>query len=99
MARFVRFSIRFTGADRITRFFLGVLQKLGSGWEVRPASVNSGPGLITHTDGQLSSVVSLRIEGDRIQAIYSVSNRDKLRSRSLLEARECEFISTPHERR
>src|SRR4051794_11548341 len=66
------------GADRITRFFLGVLQKLGSGWEARPATVNSGPGLITHTDGQLSSVISLAIAGDRIQAIYSVSNPVKL---------------------
>src|SRR4051812_43883260 len=54
------------GAHRITRFFLGVLQKLGNGWVVRPAIVNSGPGLITHTDGQLSSVTSLVIEGDLI---------------------------------
>jgi RNA polymerase sigma-70 factor (ECF subfamily) len=66
------------GADRITRFFLGVMQKRG--WEIRPALVNSGPGLIMHTDGQLSSVVSITIAADRIQAIYSVSNPDKLRS-------------------
>ena len=72
------------GADRITRFFLGVMQKLGDAWAARPAIVNSGPGLITHTDGQLSSVTSLVIEGDLIKAIYSVSNPDKLRSYSSL---------------
>jgi RNA polymerase sigma-70 factor (ECF subfamily) len=68
------------GADRITRFFLGVMRKLGAGWHVTPAVVNSGPGLITSVDGQLSSVTSLVIANGKIAAIYSVSNPDKLRS-------------------
>ena len=74
------------GADRIIRFFFGVARKLGRGWEVRPAIVNSGPGLVTYIDEHLSSVTSLEFEGERISAIYSVSNPDKLRSYQLLQA-------------
>jgi RNA polymerase sigma-70 factor (ECF subfamily) len=62
---------------------MGVLQKLGGEWEVRPATVNSGPGLIMYTEGQLTSVVAIEIEGGRIQAIYLVSNPDKLRLKLL----------------
>ncbi|MFL6417702.1 MAG: sigma-70 family RNA polymerase sigma factor [Bryobacteraceae bacterium] len=68
------------GADRIARFFMGIMQKLGSGWDVVPAVVNSGAGLITHTDGQLSSVVAITVVAGRIQAIYFVSNAEKLRN-------------------
>jgi RNA polymerase sigma-70 factor, ECF subfamily len=68
------------GSDRIIRFFFGVSKKLGQEWEVRPGIVNSGPGLLTYIGEQLSSVTSLDFEGDRIRAIYSVSNPDKLRS-------------------
>lgn len=72
------------GADRIIRFFFGVARKLGRAWEVRPAIVNSGPGLVTYIDEHLSSVTSLEFEGERISAIYSVSNPDKLRSYQLV---------------
>ena len=72
------------GSDRIIRFFFGVVKKLGHGWEVRPAIVNSGPGLVTYIDGHVSSVTSLELEGDRIRAMYSVSNPDKLRNYSPL---------------
>jgi RNA polymerase sigma-70 factor (ECF subfamily) len=68
------------GSDRIVRFFLGVMRKLGSGWKVHPGVVNSGPGLISYLDGQLNSVVWVAVADKKIQAIYSVSNPDKLRS-------------------
>ncbi len=70
------------GADRIVRFFLGVTQKLGSDWRVETATVNSRPGLIIHMGEQLNSVASIEIADGRIQAIYSVSNPDKLRTYS-----------------
>lgn len=70
------------GADRIARFFLGIMRKHGTEWSVETAMVNSGPGLIMYTGEQLTSVVSMEIKDDRIQAIYSVSNPDKLRSYS-----------------
>jgi RNA polymerase sigma-70 factor, ECF subfamily len=74
------------GSDRIIRFFFGVSRKLGQGWEVQPAVVNSGPGLLTYIDTHLNSVTSLEFEGDRIRAMYSVSNPDKLRSGSIRSA-------------
>jgi RNA polymerase sigma-70 factor (ECF subfamily) len=71
------------GADRIVRFFLGVMRKEGNVFEeVRPATVNSGPGMLTFRDGQLVSVVSVSIEGNRIAAIYSVNNPDKIKVRA-----------------
>jgi RNA polymerase sigma-70 factor (ECF subfamily) len=66
------------GADRIARFFLAVLRKQGHVLDARPATVNSGPGILTFRDGQLVSVVSVSIEENRITAIYSVNNPDKI---------------------
>lgn len=66
------------GADRITRFFLGIRRKQGNGFEFRPAVVNSGPGLLTFSHRQLAAVASVSVEDDRITAIYSVSNPDKI---------------------
>jgi RNA polymerase sigma-70 factor (ECF subfamily) len=66
------------GADRIARFFLGVLRKQGNVFDTRPAVVNSGPGILTFRDGELASVVSVSIEDNRITAIYSVNNPDKI---------------------
>jgi RNA polymerase sigma-70 factor (ECF subfamily) len=66
------------GADRITRFFLGIRRKLGNVLEVRPATVNSGPGMLTFHDGQLVSVACASIQNERITAIYSVSNPEKI---------------------
>jgi hypothetical protein len=40
--------------------------------------VNSGPGMLTFRDGQLVSVAYVSIHDDRITAIYSVSNPDKI---------------------
>jgi RNA polymerase sigma-70 factor, ECF subfamily len=66
------------GADRITRFFLGVRSRHGDVLVARPATVNSGAGILTFRDGQLVSVASLAIQDDQITAIYSVSNPDKI---------------------
>jgi RNA polymerase sigma-70 factor, ECF subfamily len=67
------------GSDRITRFFLGVARKHGV-FEVRPAIVNSSPGMLTFRDGQLVSVASVSIQDNRITALYSVNNPDKIRA-------------------
>jgi RNA polymerase sigma-70 factor, ECF subfamily len=71
------------GADRIARFFLGLQNKHGIVLEVRPATINSGPGMLTFRDGQLVSVASVSIQNDRITAIYSVSNPDKIHANEL----------------
>jgi RNA polymerase sigma-70 factor (ECF subfamily) len=67
------------GADHVSRFFFGLLRKLGKVFETRLALVNGRPGMLTFRDEQLVSVVSIDVEDGRIAAIYSVSNPDKLR--------------------
>jgi RNA polymerase sigma-70 factor (ECF subfamily) len=74
------------GADRITRFFLGLLRKQGNVFDARPAVVNSGPGILTFRDGQLVSVPSVAIQDNRITAIYSVNNPDKIHIEQKSEA-------------
>jgi RNA polymerase sigma-70 factor (ECF subfamily) len=76
------------GADRITRFCLGLLRKHGNVFDVRPATVNSGPGMLTFRDGQLVSVAYVSIQEDRITAIYSVNNPDKIHADPVLMQRE-----------
>lgn len=66
------------GSDHITRFFLGLRRKYGNVFDVRPAIVNSSPGMLTFRDGQLVSVVSVSIQDGSIAAIYSVSNPEKI---------------------
>ncbi|MGI8991123.1 MAG: RNA polymerase sigma factor SigJ [Bryobacteraceae bacterium] len=66
-------------ADHVSRFFLGLLRKLGNVFETRPAMVNGRPGMLTFRDGQLVSVASIDVKNGRIGAIYSVNNPDKLR--------------------
>lgn len=66
------------GADRIMRFFRGLRRRHGNVFAARPATVNSGPGILTFRDGQLVSVAAVSIQDDRITAIYSVNNPDKI---------------------
>ena len=68
------------GADRITRFFLGIRRKPGNVFDIHPATVNSGTGMLTFRDKQLVSVACVDIKDGRIVAIYSVSNPDKIQS-------------------
>ena len=70
------------GADRIARFFMGIQRKLGQVLQTQFATVNSGPGMLTFQDGELFSVASVLIEDNRIAAIYSVSNPDKIHTGS-----------------
>ena len=66
------------GSDRIHRFYQGLLKKLGKVFAAMPAKVNHEPGLLMFRDGQFVSVVTIEVRGDRIAALYSVSNPDKL---------------------
>lgn len=67
------------GSARIVRFYLGIMRKREPGWEIRPATVNSGVGVVTFHDGQLQSVTSVSIQEGRITGMYSVNNPDKIR--------------------
>ncbi|WP_231115938.1 RNA polymerase sigma factor SigJ [Motilibacter rhizosphaerae] len=64
------------GADHVARFLVGVLHRNGS--TLRPVLVNGVPGYLTLTGGELSSVVSLTLQGGRVRGIDIVRNPDKL---------------------
>jgi RNA polymerase sigma-70 factor (ECF subfamily) len=66
------------GADRIARFFLGIMKKTPPGLEVRRVRVNGQPGLVTLLDGQVDHVMTIDVVDGRIAAWFIVSNPDKL---------------------
>ena len=66
-------------ADRISRFFAGIHRRFPGSSPVVLTRVNGEVGAIMRrTDGHLS-VSAFAFEGDRIRAIYTVSNPEKLR--------------------
>jgi RNA polymerase sigma-70 factor (ECF subfamily) len=66
------------GADRIARFFLGVLKKAPAGMEIRGVNVNGQPGLLAKVAGQVIQVLTFDIIDGRIAACFAVRNPDKL---------------------
>lgn len=66
------------GADRIARFFLGVLKKAPAGLKIRQVRVNGQPGLLLTVDGQVIQVMTFDVDQGRIAACYIVRNPDKL---------------------
>ena len=67
------------GADRVSRFLVGVVGQLGTGLDSHFAWVNGEPGFVNTLDGQVHSVVALEIVDGRIAGIRAVMNPDKLR--------------------
>jgi RNA polymerase sigma-70 factor, ECF subfamily len=67
------------GADKIARGVLGGLEKLVPRNLVqRIIQVNGDPGIVSYLDGKPFSVVTLEYRDGYIQAIYLVTNPDKL---------------------
>jgi RNA polymerase sigma-70 factor (ECF subfamily) len=69
-----------SGPDKVTRLLLSLLsQGAELGLSVEPVQVNGEPGALTRTsDGKIVSVFALEIADDRVHAIRSVVNPDKL---------------------
>lgn len=67
------------GADKVARGILGSLGRLVPKDMVRRLTlINGKPGLINYLDGTAHSVLTIDAAGGRIQAIYIVTNPDKL---------------------
>ncbi|HET6410411.1 MAG TPA: RNA polymerase sigma-70 factor [Chthoniobacteraceae bacterium] len=67
------------GADRVSRFLVGVMRFVAPDEEFRFAVVNSEPGLLRFHHGQLIQTTTFALADGRITAIYVVRNPDKLR--------------------
>lgn len=67
------------GAGKVARGMLGGLKKLVPKDLIRRlATMNGGLGLINYLNGKAHSVLTFDIVGDKIQAIYLISNPEKL---------------------
>jgi RNA polymerase sigma-70 factor (ECF subfamily) len=77
------------GADKVARFFSGILHKAPPGFVVRRASVNGRPGLIGYfEDGRPHSVTTFDVAEGGIRAIRIVVNPEKLRAVPPLRSKE-----------
>lgn len=77
---FVRGAARrpVAGADKIARYLLGGLAKLGRPFRARPTWVNGHPAIRGEIDGELAGAIAFEIEGGRITRIFSIANPYKL---------------------
>lgn len=66
-------------ADRVGRFYLGIRDRGLAGAEMKLVHVNGEPGILMRRRDGVVSVTSFAFDGDRIRAIYTVSNPEKLR--------------------
>jgi RNA polymerase sigma-70 factor (ECF subfamily) len=68
------------GAQPVARVMLNAIRKHGlAEAEIRPATINGLPGFVRFQDGHAHAVLAFGIAGGRIQAVFVISNPDKLR--------------------
>ncbi|EHR52104.1 RNA polymerase sigma-70 factor, TIGR02957 family [Saccharomonospora marina XMU15] len=65
------------GADKVARLLAAGLSRITEA-SLRPAQVNGYPALILKLDGEIDSVVALRIDDGLITGLYTVRNPEKL---------------------
>jgi RNA polymerase sigma-70 factor (ECF subfamily) len=66
------------GAERIARFFLGILKKAPADLEIRRVRVNGQPGLMAVLQGQVVNLLTFDFVDGRIATCFAVRNPDKL---------------------
>ena len=66
------------GAERLARYLIGGMAKVGGVLEATAVWVNGQPGIRMELDGQLVGAVSLTVEDGRITRIFSIANPEKL---------------------
>ena len=68
------------GAEKVGRGIFGGLERLVPKSLIRKhVRINGEPAIINYLDGRAHSVLSIDIHGDRISAIYIITNPDKLK--------------------
>jgi RNA polymerase sigma-70 factor (ECF subfamily) len=67
------------GPDKVARFLIGVAKKGGPGYLPRLANVNGEPGIVLEdANGNVLTVLTLSVSGDRINDVWIVNNPEKL---------------------
>jgi RNA polymerase sigma-70 factor, ECF subfamily len=68
-----------SGADKVARFFLGLMRKYGYPQEHRPMLVNGDIGVLMPAYGEVTSrVTAFTVHDGKVSAIYDIANPDKL---------------------
>ena len=66
------------GAGKVARLLATGLARIAETASMRPAQVNGYPALIVRLDGEIDTVVAVRIEDGLITGLYAVRNPEKL---------------------
>lgn len=66
------------GADKIARFFAGVLGKAPPDLRLEPRELNGEPALVVYAGDDVLQTFHVEVEGDAVRALYVVRNPDKL---------------------
>jgi RNA polymerase sigma-70 factor (ECF subfamily) len=66
------------GADKVARVLNGGFRRIPAGATLRPAQVNGYPALIFRIDGEIDTVLAVRVEDGLISGLYAVRNPEKL---------------------
>ncbi|MFD7434293.1 RNA polymerase sigma-70 factor [Streptomyces sp. NPDC059861] len=66
------------GADKVARLMIGGLSRVPGPARLRPTEVNGRPALFLQLDGELDTVVAVRIDDGLITGLYAVRNPEKL---------------------
>jgi hypothetical protein len=66
------------GAERVARLLAAGLDMVGAELSLEPVQVNGCPALIMRLNGEIDSVVAVRVEGGLVTGLYSVRNPEKL---------------------
>ncbi|WP_328653035.1 RNA polymerase sigma-70 factor [Micromonospora sp. NBC_00330] len=65
------------GADKVARLLCSTHARVAT-MSLHPAQVNGHPALVLRLDGELDTVLALRIDGGLISGVYAVRNPEKL---------------------
>jgi RNA polymerase sigma-70 factor (TIGR02957 family) len=66
------------GAERVARLLAAGLDILGADLTLEPMQINGGPALMIRLDGEIDSVMAVRVEGGLVAGLYTVRNPEKL---------------------
>src|SRR5262249_19527819 len=66
------------GADRVARILATGRGRIGAAASLQPATVNGYPALILRLNGEIDTVIAVRIDDGLITGLYAVRNPEKL---------------------
>ncbi|MEV4418104.1 RNA polymerase sigma-70 factor [Catellatospora sp. NPDC049609] len=66
------------GADKVARLLAAGWSRVGALIAVEPVQVNGSPALVLRLDGEIDSVVAVRVEDGLVSGLYVVRNPEKL---------------------